>query len=103
MVVPSVHSIEWLSKELEQLESSDPLRQILQAVLNKMLSAEADSVCGAPYGMPSPDRLNQRNGYRYREFDTRVGTVDLAIPKFRHGSHFPQWLLQPRKRPNRPW
>lgn len=98
MVVPSVHSMEWLSKELEQLDMSDPLRQILQVMLNKMLSAEADSVCGAPYGMPSPDRVNQRNGYRHRDFDTRVGTIDLAIPKLRQGSHFPQWLLQPRKR-----
>lgn len=98
MVVPSVRSIEWLCKEIEQLESSDPLRQIMQAVLNKMLSAEADSVCGAPYGMPSPDRVNQRNGYRHRDFDTRVGTLDLSIPKLRQGSHFPQWLLQPRKR-----
>ena len=52
MVVPSVRSIEWLYKELEQLEESDPLRQIMQVALNRMLSAEADSVCGAPYGMP---------------------------------------------------
>ena len=42
------------------------------------MSAEADAVCGAPYGMPSADRLNVRNGYRHRDFDTRAGTLDVA-------------------------
>jgi transposase-like protein len=55
-------------------------------VVNALLSAEADAVCGAEYGMPSPDRVNSRNGYRHRELDTRVGTVDVAVPKLRTGS-----------------
>ena len=42
-----------------------------------------------------------RNGYRHRQFDTRTGTLDLAIPKLRHGSYFPDWLLERRKRAER--
>jgi hypothetical protein len=38
-----------------------------------------DAVCGAAYGTTSPDRVNRRNGYRAREFDTRAGTLELAI------------------------
>jgi putative transposase len=53
-------------------------------------------VCGAEYGQSSPERTNQRNGYRHRDFDTRAGTLDLAIPKLRSGSFFPDWLLQRR-------
>jgi transposase-like protein len=44
------------------------------------------------YGQASPDRVNRRNGYRDREFDTRAGTLDLAVPKLRAGSYFPKWL-----------
>ena len=42
-----------------------------------------------------------RNGYRYREFDTRAGTLEVAIPKLREGSDFPDWLLQRRRRAER--
>jgi len=62
------------------------------------LSAEADAVCGAEWGQPSAERVNQRNGYRHRELDTRVGTVDVAVPKLRQGWYFPEWLLERRKR-----
>ena len=62
------------------------------------MSAESDAVCGAPYGMPGPDRVNVRNGYRHRDFDTRAGTLDVAIPKLRSGSYFPDWLLERRRR-----
>jgi transposase-like protein len=62
------------------------------------MGAEADAICGAPYGARSDDRVNSRNGYRAREWDTRVGTVELAIPKLRQGSYFPDWLLQYRRR-----
>ena len=44
------------------------------------------------------ERVNSRNGYRARRFDSRVGTMDLAIPKLRSGSYFPDWLLEPRRR-----
>jgi putative transposase len=55
-------------------------------------------VCGAEYGVRSPDRSNRRNGYRHRDLDTRVGTLDVAVPKLREGSFFPDWLLQRRRR-----
>ena len=58
------------------------------------MGAEADALCGAGYGQRSTERTNQRNGYRHREFDTRAGTLDLAIPKLRQGSYFPDWLLE---------
>ena len=49
---------------------------------------------GTPH--PGPDR--QRNGYRHRDLDTRVGTIDVAVPKLRKGTYFPEWLLERRKR-----
>ena len=67
-------------------------------MINSLLSAEADAVCGAEWGQPSPERVNRRNGYRHRDLDTRVGTIDVAIPKLRTGSYFPEWLLERRKR-----
>ena len=78
--------------------SPDLMRHLLGTVINSLLSAEADAVCGAEWGQPSLNRVNQRNGYRYRELDTRVGTLDVAIPKLRTGSYFPEWLLERRKR-----
>ena len=78
--------------------SPDLMRPLLGTVINSLLQADADAVCGADYGQPSPDRVNSRNGYRHRELDTRVGTIDVAIPKLRQGSYFPEWLLERRKR-----
>ena len=78
--------------------SPDLMRHLLTTVINALLSAEADAVCGAEWGQPSPDRTAQRNGYRHRELDTRTGTIDVAIPKLRTGSYFPEWLLERRKR-----
>ena len=78
--------------------SPDLMRHLLDTVINSLLSADADAVCGAEYGQVSPDRVNSRNGYRHRDLDTRVGTIDVAIPKLRQGSYFPEWLLERRKR-----
>jgi putative transposase len=78
--------------------SPDLMRHLLGTVINALLSADADAVCGAEYGVVSPDRVNSRNGYRHRELDTRVGTIDVAVPKLRTGSYFPEWLLERRKR-----
>jgi transposase-like protein len=78
--------------------SPDLMRHLLSTVVNALLSAEADVVCGAEYGTPSPERVTSRNGYRHRELDTRAGTIDVAIPKLRQGSYFPEWLLERRKR-----
>jgi len=57
------------------------------------VSAQADGVRGAGRGERCAERVNRRSGYRGREFDTRVGTVELAIPKLREGFCFPEWLL----------
>jgi putative transposase len=87
----------------EQLASASPdlLRSLLTTFLNTLMSAEADAVCGANYGERTPERVNTRNGYRHREFDTRTGTLDLAIPKLREGSYYPEWLLERRRRAER--
>ena len=84
----------------EQIESASPdlLRAMVKTFADALMSAEADAVCGAGYGERSPERVNSRNGYRAREWDTRAGTVELAIPKLRSGSYFPDWLLQHRRR-----
>ena len=84
----------------DQLESASPdlLRSMLTTFVNTLMSAEADAICGAPYRMPGPDRVNVRNGYRHRDFDTRAGTLEVAIPKLREGSYFPDWLLERRRR-----
>jgi putative transposase len=84
----------------EQLAAASPdlLRQLLATFINTLMSAEADAICGAPYGQQSPDRSNVRNGYRHRDFDTRTGTMEVAIPKLRSGSYFPDWLLERRRR-----
>ncbi|MDN5684443.1 IS256 family transposase [Corynebacterium glyciniphilum] len=78
--------------------SPDMMRTLLQTIINTLLSADADAVAGAEWGKPSPDRTTRRNGYRHRELDTRVGTIDVAVPKLRSGTYFPEWLLERRKR-----
>ena len=78
--------------------SPDLMRSLLQSIINALLSADADAVVGAEWGRPSPGRTAQRNGYRHRDLDTRVGTIDVAIPKLRKGTYFPEWLLERRKR-----
>jgi transposase-like protein len=77
------------------------MRELLTTFVNALLSAQADAVCGAEYGERSPERVNSRNGYRYRDLDTRVGTLGVAVPKLREGSLYPDWLLERRKRAER--
>jgi putative transposase len=96
-VEPSIDPARLLAEQLDQA-SPDLLRELLQTFVNTLLSAEADAVCGAEYGTFSDERVNRRNGYRHRDFDTRAGTLDVAIPKLRQGSYFPEWLLERRKR-----
>jgi transposase-like protein len=87
----------WLRKQLEQA-SPDLLRAMVKDFAEALMGAEADALCGAPYGERSLERVNRRNGYRERDWDTRVGSIELAVPKLRSGSYFPDWLLQPRRR-----
>jgi transposase-like protein len=84
----------------EHLETAEPdlLRELLRSFVQALMSADADAACGAAYGTRSPERVNSRNGYRSRGWDTRVGSIDLALPKLRQGSYFPDWLLERRKR-----
>ena len=67
----------------DTLESASPdlLREMIKGVGQRMVDAEVEGICGAGYGKVSPDRVNSRNGYRRRDWDTRAGTVELAVPK----------------------
>jgi transposase-like protein len=76
----------------------DLLRELVEQTVNALLSADADALCGAPYGVRSSERTNRRNGYRERRWDTRAGSIELQIPKLREGSYFPDWLLDRRRR-----
>lgn len=87
----------WLAEQLAQA-SPDLLREMVKGFAEALMSAEADAVCGAPYGERSEARSNTRNGYRRREWDTRAGSIEVAIPKLRAGSYFPDWLLERRRR-----
>ncbi len=94
---PIIDPEQFLHDQLAQA-SPDLMRELLQTFINALLSAQADSVCGADYGTRTTERTNRRNGYRHRDLDTRVGTLDVAIPKLREGSFFPDWLLERRRR-----
>jgi transposase-like protein len=94
---PSIDLSGWMSEHLEQA-SPDLLRAMLSSFVEALMSADADAICSAPYGARSEERTNTRNGYRHRDWDTRAGTIDVAIPKLRSGSYFPDWLLTHRRR-----
>jgi putative transposase len=93
----SIDPARFLHEHLEQA-SPDLMRHLLSTFIDALLSAEADAVCGAGWGQVSSERVNRRNGYRHRDLDTRVGTIDVAVPKLRTGSYFPEWLLTRRRR-----
>jgi putative transposase len=97
MVDPRMDALTWLRKQLTD-DCPDLARAMLERVAGELMSAEADALCGAPYGQRSPERVNQRNGYRPRRWDTRAGTIELDVPKLRSGSYFPDWLITPRRR-----
>jgi putative transposase len=101
MTDPHPIDVEKLLADQLAIASPDLLRGLLSTFIQALMSAEADAVCGADYGQRGQGRTNRRNGYRHRDFDTRAGTIDVAIPKLRAGSYFPDWLLQRRKRAER--
>jgi len=86
---------DWLRKGEEPAE--DPLREIVRWTIQELMEAEVSAQVGAGRYERSPERATQRNGYRVRPWDTRVGTLELQIPKLRQGSYFPSWL-EPRRR-----
>jgi putative transposase len=77
--------------------SPDVLREMIRQFAQRMMDAEVETLCGAGYGEVSPERVNSRNGYRPREWDTRAGTVELAVPKLRKGTYFPSFLEHRRR------
>jgi putative transposase len=81
---------------LEKSSDADLLRKMIGFAAQRLMDLEAEGLCGAGHGERSPDRVNQRNGYRERDWQTRVGTVELRIPKLRKGSYFPAFL-EPRR------
>lgn len=99
---PSIDLSGWLTEQLGQA-SPDLLRQMITTFVTALMGAEADAVCGAEYGVRSEGRTNTRNGYRHRDWDTRVGSIDLAIPKLRAGSYFRIGCSHIGAVPRRPW
>ena len=81
---------------IEKGADADLIRDMLAFAAERLMNLEVEALTGAPAGVRSPDRLNQRNGYRERAWDTRAGRIDLAIPKLRKGSYFPVFL-EPRR------
>lgn len=100
MTVPTtIDAAGWLSKYLEGPDTDgDMARSMLKAFAEALMSAEASAICGAAFNERSDERVNSRNGYRDRDWDTRAGTIELSVPKLRQGSYFPDWLLVPRRR-----
>jgi transposase-like protein len=79
----------------------DFLREGVRVLAQAVMETEVTELTGVPRGERDPDaRLTHRNGYRARPWDTRVGTIELAIPRVRDGSYFPS-LLDPRRRAER--
>src|SRR6266545_6348116 len=79
----------------------DFLREGVRVLAQAVMETEVTELTGVPHGERDPERrMTRRNGYRERRWDTRVGTLELAIPKVRDGSYFPS-LLEPRRRAER--
>jgi transposase-like protein len=81
---------------LEKNSDADLLREMVGFAAQRLMELEVESLTGATHGERSPDRINHRNGYRDRDWETRAGTVELRIPKLRKGSYFPAFL-EPRR------
>ena len=77
---------------LEKSWDTDLLREMIGFTAQRLMALEVDGLTGAAPGERSPERINQRNGYRDRIWETRAGTVELRIPKLRKGSYFPAFL-----------
>jgi putative transposase len=85
-----------LAELAEKGADTDLLREMIQYVAQRMMDLDVEGLCAAAYAERSPERLNSRNGYRERLWETRAGSVDLKIPKLRKGSYFPGFL-EPRR------
>ncbi len=99
MVKESVDLLELLRKQADGADL-DFLREAVAVLAQAVMDAEVSAQIGAAHGERSETRLTRRNGYRPRRWDTRVGTIELGIPKLREGSYFPS-LIEPRRRSER--
>ena len=81
---------------IEKGADADLVREMLSFAAGRLMDAEVQARTGAAHGVRDPERLVQRNGYRERAWDTRVGQIDLEIPRLRRGSYFPSFL-EPRR------
>jgi putative transposase len=89
-----------LRELLEKGSDATFLREMIGLAAQRLMELEAEGLCGAAHG-EGPERVNQRNGYRERDWQTRVGTVELRIPKLRRGAYFPAFL-EPRRAAEKP-
>lgn len=85
-----------LMEVVSQCGDQDVLRQLAETTLVKLMEFEVAQLVGADRHERSGERVTQRNGYRERSLHTRLGTLELAIPKLRSGSYFPSFL-EPRR------
>src|SRR5437763_6895833 len=99
MAIIRMTLLDLLNKD-EQGADPSVLRDGVRLLAEGLMDVEATQLAGAGVHERSENRLTYRNGYRERERDTRVGTVDLQIPKLRQGAYFPS-LLEPRRRHER--
>ena len=81
---------------LEKSSDAELLREMVGFAAQRLMELEVEGLTGAARGARDPDRINQRNGYRDRMWETRAGAVELRIPKLRKGSYFPGFL-EPRR------
>jgi putative transposase len=81
-----------LAELVEKGSDGDILRDMVGHVVQRLMEYDVENLCEAPYGVRSEERVNSRNGYRDRAWETRAGTIDLRIPKVRRGSYFPPFL-----------
>lgn len=80
---------------IQKSSDGDFLRSIAEFTLQRLMAFEVEGVCGAGRHERNEGRTNYRNGYRPRQLETRLGTLDLRIPKLRQGSYFPPGILLP--------